>query len=812
MLVFYLLINYEKIGWSEVYKPKCPYGNCGCYGYQCCTTSQDCWNDPPCPGTCYEGKCVNGMCVCKQAGESCTATQDCCWITLGLYCGNDGRCTTSCSKEGELCYNDNDCCYGLTCSGGFCRSNSGGGGPCMCISSKGLCLNGVFIYDTTTNNDVIQRPLVMLIHGRNANCTAWNDYFQWLKDRQVRTASVNLLKNEGNTGTASFQNNANSINSYFNIYKNFSLQKWPSANQNIVAIGHSRGGLELERAAYVNKTPFSGVITLGTPFWGTPLGEFCMAVGSVINPFICRIFICPNECEGSWLYPFCYSWCLLRCSSTFEGAYKFCQGQLPGAEDLPLVGDAVTLSTLNLSIYRTLFLESQICASDRKVPFASGIGVMTPFDFSWDYIRSCVDYDGTFVLGYFLGCVVITLSGFIPPYWPFGSLLLYNDGAVPWGSSFIRTYMHFNDSSYYISPVPSTSQRDHYYYWIVNHTRTIHQKDIFDNQVIKAVYYFGNFQRDYNRLGKLLSPLSGIDTNFTICPNPSILNLDSFTVVQSKYYLTFIDTIGKSIDLYSNDEISIFSFSNFIEMKDTLNQPIATETLSLSNVAKITRAKSNVPTRIKMKSLNPKGDLVFLLYRNQKPAILKRNKFFYLKGDEIKIDVIMPYINDYKIKGIYYDIKSGALKDTITFFKINDSTYRSIFSIHRRGLYGLLVHAKGSNIGRTFITVFIVANDTQDVSKVLSLYVPKDGTMGYYEPNEDKFKTLIFEEEKNKEDILITKNAIILPFKANEYFIYKMDGSLIKRGTIMENKIDISELKRGVYILKVKNKTWRFLK
>jgi hypothetical protein len=39
-----------------------------------------------------------------------------------------------------------------------------------------------------------------------------------------------------------------------------------------------------------------------------------------------------------------------------------------------------------------------------------------------------------------------------------------------------------------------------------------------------------------------------------------------------------------------------------------------------------------------------------------------------------------------------------------------------------------------------------------------------------------------------------------------------MDGSLIKRGTVMENKVDISELKRGVYILKVKNKTWRFLK
>ncbi len=114
------------------------------------------------------------------------------------------------------------------------------------------------------------KPVIVFVHGKSSSKDVWlvdNDIYQRAYNAGYRTAFVNLEPE------ATMWKNGQLLHNLLKIIGNY------YATTNILVIAHSKGGIDTETAIYhYGNRNVKNIITLGTPYWGSPLADLAFSV------------------------------------------------------------------------------------------------------------------------------------------------------------------------------------------------------------------------------------------------------------------------------------------------------------------------------------------------------------------------------------------------------------------------------------------------------------------------------------------------------------------------------------------------------
>ena len=121
----------------------------------------------------------------------------------------------------------------------------------------------VFVGDVPAGSE--SKPVIVFVHGKSSSAEVWlqdNDMYQRAYSYGYRTAFVNLGPESSMWDNGSLLHNLlNFISGYF-------------SSSDLIVIAHSKGGIDTETAIFhYGNSNVKQVITLSTPYWGSPLAD-----------------------------------------------------------------------------------------------------------------------------------------------------------------------------------------------------------------------------------------------------------------------------------------------------------------------------------------------------------------------------------------------------------------------------------------------------------------------------------------------------------------------------------------------------------
>ncbi len=304
-------------------------------------------------------------------------------------------------------------------------------------------------------DDIRRRyPVVLLVHGMGSDCSAWTNYLQWFRNKGYRIGNVSLYRHESEHSQVPtyemFNPNGQMLKELSDSLKAYMERLYPNNqgwNNNIVAVAHSRGGLDAENAIVLKGADIKGIVSLATPWLGSKMANACINGIPNISCSILCLFTgaAYNECMGI-------------CRTLSRITSLICPDLRP---------DSRILTTWDVIQYRNRITPA---IQNSPIKYASGIG----------YTRNLLC--GGFYWKYKVTCFMLKYLFF---EWA-------NDGMVQGNSIYPMDSIYGSSKFELISPeCPSMFNCPSPGMWVVDHSAVRESYDIFNNAVERKVKQFG---------------------------------------------------------------------------------------------------------------------------------------------------------------------------------------------------------------------------------------------------------------------------------------------------------------------------------
>ncbi len=362
-------------------------------------------------------------------------------------------------------------------------------------------------------------------------------------------------------------------------------------NNNIVAVAHSRGGLDAENAIVLQGADIKGIVSLATPWFGSKIGNLCERG---LPHYSCAILCILSGAA--------YPECLVVCEAMSRFASIICPSIEP---------DARILTTWSVSDYRDRITP---LIQNSPIKYAGGIGYTT----NW----LCGGFEGFYVAGCFL-------MKYLYFDWA-------NDGMVQGNSVYPMDNIYGSSKFEVISPqctdychCPSPGM------WVRDHTRVRESYDIFNNEVEPRVKQFGTQSTattepvDYEALNNALREAR---------------------IVRSAGYITYLSS-GDTLNLKLGRDVGISGIAILSEvMLQGINMDYCDTCLYKYSYQSITKDLYREMTLSTVDS----GSVIIGFIPEDEEALMEmeRDKLKYREGDSAVLTLRMPR-DDYVITAYY---------------------------------------------------------------------------------------------------------------------------------------------------------------
>ncbi len=425
-----------------------------------------------------------------------------------------------------------------------------------------------------------------------------------------------------------------------------------------------------------------------------------------------------------------------------------------------IIGDLnwTILNSTFLTLYRIFVVNDKLINTTYR--YHLGIGYDTN-----DLCRNFTeDYDvGCFILRYIMGYYA-------------------NDGIVEAASVYKMQDVYTSNRVEIISPIckrwvfPPVGECPSPDIWRKDHTQVKESEEIFYR--VREVFeeHYNTFQTQSSPPGKGINPLALKEIE------------EQVKTVESYGYITALnpnDTLKLTL-LGNVGEIT----SLMISQKRLTTNPEAQEQISQDTTFKFQYIYRNRKGKDTLKITTNEQSVLIVGFQTPIKTTLKRDKVVYNVGDTAYLELKMPP-DEYNITAFY--LRDDTTGDTITFIKKSQTIYNAKLPITKSGYYQVIAQVEGRIYKRTFIMLILA----------LEQGLPVFGhSRGYYQVQSTR-------EGAKSENIRVQNDIVFLPQKEVRYKVYDINGRLISEGYSEDGAIKI--LKSGIYIIKVKNKTYKVL-
>ena len=572
---------------------------------------------------------------------------------MGGICNYPG-----CGGLGEPCCINNACHGSLECIDNRCRYTGSDYGTCgnLYRDINGPLEGGkLYVVDQQgiPEDDIRRRyPVVLLVHGMGSDCSAWTNYLQWFRNKGYRIGNVSLYRHESEHSQVPtyemFNPNGQMLLELSDSLKAYMEIMYPDSlgwNNNIVAVAHSRGGLDAENAIVLKGADMKGIVSLATPWFGSKLADVCV---SGVPP--------SGRCDEICLLTLpalpAYFKCLAICLAVSEITSYVCTRMLP---------DSRILTTWDVSRYRNSITSA---IQNSPIKYAAGIG-----------------YTRNLLCGGFNGKNIVTC--FLLKYFFFEWA---NDGMVQ-GNSVYRMNHIFGDSKFeLISPeCPNMFNCPSPGMWVVDHSAVRESYDIFNNEVELKVRDIGGNQNS--------TTSGGVDYQALMEAMREV------RITRSAGYITYLsggDTlhlrIGRNLGISG---IAILSQS----MLQGINMDYCDTCLYKYSYES---ASKDLYREITLRAVDSGSVIIgFILDSEEALMEMERDRIRYREGDSAILTLRLPK-DEYQITAYYTNadrMEGGDIQ-----FVNNRAVIRNL----REGIYMVGVQIEGRTYRRTLIMYFPV--------------------------------------------------------------------------------------------------------
>ena len=454
-----------------------------------------------------------------------------------------------------------------------------------------------------------------------SDCRAWNNYIQWFYDRGYRIGNVDLYAHEsdylGASTYAIFSPNGIMVKELSDSLKSYMESVYPDSlgwNNNIVAVAHSRGGLDVEDAIVLRGADIKGVVSLATPWLGSRMADVCAGSWSGLG--------CPVLCLRTGIY---FRECMDICETLSPTVNRICSEMVPDSRILT----TWLVSTYRLSITRSI--------QNSPIRYAGGIG----------YTKNmlCGGFEGMYVSG----CLLLKYLFF---EWA-------NDGMVQGNSVYLMDYIYGSSkfevmsprcSSIFSCPSPGI--------WLEDHTRVRESYDIFNNEVERKVRQFG---------------AQGSTSSGAVDYRALMEAVREARITRSAGYITRM-SVGDSMNLKFGSDVGI---SGIVILSETMLQGINMDYCD-SCIFKYSyrSAIKGSFADITVRAVDSGSVLIgFIPSEEWALAEMERDRIKYEEGDSAVLLLRLPQ-DDYDIKAYY--INTSGIDGGVLQFKENKAVIRNL--------------------------------------------------------------------------------------------------------------------------------------
>ncbi len=669
---------------------------------------------------------------------------------------------------------DDNCLIGEGSGGGSGGGGGGGGGNSS--GSRPLCLDEVVyekvvghsgnsykigLYFREPNYPIRTLPVVLLIHGMGAQCSRWDHTFgNWFAQDKFRVAAVNLFPHNLDAPPEAagdmFSPNGRQLDELIDTLHAFLARRYPGWNNKIIAVAHSRAGLEVEDAIYIRGNRYlDGVVTIGTPFYGTPLAD--MGVG-----------ICEDRVGAA-----------LLCSPLINediALYLICVGAVSALKLLlctAFPSDMYILTESAITNWRNTF---RLKDSINRYPLKFDVGI------GWTPEWKCGPFSGTNQAG----CILMR----------YVSWAGCNDGAVPfystrrrWVDNASATYIFSKQPTSY-SPLCEGNPRE----WEKDHTQSVESRDIYQ-KVEDRVRVLGSFLH--------VASLAEGPVPFSA---PRSIPDNNPVVIYSRAFITAVNSNRIDVELAPGEDSILVWSSESITFKDAYVE--GSHRLNGGNLYTVFPYKP----RLNMKMANAGVELesttfkpLFVIVADGDPLYVKLNKNTYLTNELIYIKAHYNG-NGFDTIGAVF-INTSTTPPTVypvNFVRYGDTAYATT-SLPQEGVYKLFVYAarvplENYHVSPRSAIATVLVVKSKDMDRVVDVLTGKYPKGEERTPPGDGGKAPIHRDNLRVEQ------------REGAYTIYNVAGYKVKGGRFRDHLVPLNGLGRGVYFVKVGARVYKVVR
>ncbi|NPB03222.1 MAG: hypothetical protein GXO39_02260 [Thermotogae bacterium] len=648
--------------------------------------------------------------------------------------------------------------------------DEGGGGdasPPLCLDSTiyeeriGSYRLGLYFKEPSSPDPAL--PVVLLIHGMGSQCGRWDDYYaRWFARDGYRVAAVNLFPHNTDAPPEvrgwMFHPNGIHLNKFIDTLHAYINRNYHGWNNKIIAVAHSRAGLEMEDVLYIrHNTHIDGVIALATPFYGSKIAD--IGVG------FCTRDIVPYIACSRYLFTPVYFPCV--------SAVKFIRDVL--CDSFP--PDMYILTTPAINNWRkNAHVDDRI--DTKPVKFHIGIG--------WTPEWKCSPFEDLNQAG----CVVIK-------YLQWGGC---NDGAVTFSTNYDR-WKNFRYRTFIFSQAPDNFKHlcsGDPQVWEKDHTQIVESQEVYSD-VEREVQYIDTFGIYLSEGGRPFSFPKALPEEYPV----EVYSRSFLTLVDTSYLFVNLDMGEDSILVWSKKPLE-FNYAAAVDSQRLGRGKLYEIHSHLSTFGIKTSRIDDGSDELEGHTSDSHTSPVAIFFTDGEPLYVWLNKSVYLEGEPIYIKIRYPGKDT--LYATFLNLSRSRVYWVDGFYERGDTSI-AVTSLPSEGLYKLFVFSfkrgmNGDTIApRTAIATIVVVKSKERVIDVLMGKYLEKGEEGSHHRN-----------DATPASSTTQGNYLRVHLKKGTYTIYNASGQRLKTGHVKDGLVPLSGLKRGVFFVIVGNKVYKIVR
>ena len=643
-----------------------------------------------------------------------------------------------------------------------------GSGSSYCLDTtiyeKDISGHTIGLYFRKPSSSDRNLPVVLLVHGMGAQCTRWDNYFgRWFAQDGYRVAAVNLFPQNMDAPAEAwgwmFHPNGVQMNELIDTLHAYLERAYPGWNNKIIAVAHSRGGLEVEDVLYIRNNPYiDGVVTIGTPFYGTPIADM-------------GVRLCENAVDAVVV-------CSPLLFTDYAIVYPFCVGAVELLEEFLCDAFPADMYILTEAAINNWRRHVGLRDSINSYPVVFDIGV------GWTPEWKCGPFSGTNQAG----CILmryIARAG-------------CNDGAVPlysvrrrWVDNSSKTRIFSRWPSSY-APGCKGDPRE----WEKDHTQSVESHDIYQD-VEERVRLLGS--------SSYIAALPEGPVPFSA---PRSIPDDNPIIIYSRAFMKAVDSDVLNLGLLpGEDSILIWSPRSIEFYYTTVGD---TQRLKGGHLYTVFTHSSTLSMRI---SRSEDADIegmnytpVFVVFADGDPLYVKLNKHIYAQNDPIYIKAHYSGLDT--ISGVFINTSMPTHRFYPVNFVSHGDTMVAVASLPEEGVYKLLVYAartstNGADISPRLAVATVVVVRDMDMDRVMGVLT------GRYPETRDEKKD---NSSSNRGGATILRDVLRVDYPEGSYTVYNVAGARVQSGRFKNYTVPLTGLKHGIFFVVVGGRIYKVVR